>query len=195
MSEPLQCSTKFSASHRSRCEASKSSCSSWDRQIMAWPQSPSTVLGKKLSVMRRVCRPRNQLQVTSPATPRPPRAGANEARGDLTLGQSRPRIPSIGVLRSARRQASRSSPCSSRRSSAAHRRPSRSAAGHRSLGPRLRPRTARMTARAGLNVVIAAYCLWLVRRQRAVGAKIGAAAMVAATAADSRTIVALRRAR
>jgi hypothetical protein len=52
-----------------------------------------------------------------------------------------------------------------------------------------------MTARAGLNMVIAAYCLRLVRRERAVGAKIGAAAMLAATAADSRTIVALRRAR
>jgi hypothetical protein len=52
-----------------------------------------------------------------------------------------------------------------------------------------------MTARAGLNLVIAAYCLWLVRRERAVGGMIGAAAMVVATAADSRTIVALRRAR
>jgi hypothetical protein len=52
-----------------------------------------------------------------------------------------------------------------------------------------------MTARAGLNMVIAAYCLWLVRRERTVGAKIGAAAMLVATAADSRTIVALRRAR
>jgi hypothetical protein len=52
-----------------------------------------------------------------------------------------------------------------------------------------------MTARAGLNLVIAAYCLWLVRRERAVGGMIGAAAMAVATAADSRTIVALRRAR
>jgi hypothetical protein len=50
-----------------------------------------------------------------------------------------------------------------------------------------------MAARAGLNVVIAAYCLWLVRREGTVGAKIGAAAMVAATVADSRTIAALRR--
>jgi serine acetyltransferase len=50
-----------------------------------------------------------------------------------------------------------------------------------------------MTARGGLNVVIAAYCLWLVRREGTVGAKVGAAAMVAATIADSRTIVALRR--
>jgi hypothetical protein len=51
-----------------------------------------------------------------------------------------------------------------------------------------------MTARAGLNLVIAAYCLRLVRRERAAGAKIGAVAMVAATVADSRTIAALRRA-
>lgn len=50
-----------------------------------------------------------------------------------------------------------------------------------------------MAARAGLNVVIAAYCLWLARREGTVGAKIGAAAMVAATVADSRTIAALRR--
>lgn len=51
-----------------------------------------------------------------------------------------------------------------------------------------------MTARAGLNMVIAVYCLVIVRRERAVGAKIGAIAMVGATVADSRTIVALRRA-
>jgi hypothetical protein len=50
-----------------------------------------------------------------------------------------------------------------------------------------------MATRAGLNVVIAAYCLWLVRREGTVGAKIGVAAMVAATVADSRTIAALRR--
>ena len=52
-----------------------------------------------------------------------------------------------------------------------------------------------MTARAGLNVVIGAYCLSLSRRERTVGAKIAAAAMVVATVGDSRTIVALRRAR
>lgn len=52
-----------------------------------------------------------------------------------------------------------------------------------------------MTARAGLNVVIASYCLLLVRRERATGAMLGAAAMVAATVADGRTITALRRAR
>jgi hypothetical protein len=52
-----------------------------------------------------------------------------------------------------------------------------------------------MTTRAGLNLVIAAYCVWLVRRERAVGAKVGAVAMVAATLADSRTIAALRSAR
>jgi hypothetical protein len=40
--------------------------------------------------------------------------------------------------------------------------------------------------------VIAAYCMRVARRERAVGAKIGAVAMVVATAADSRTIVALR---
>jgi hypothetical protein len=51
-----------------------------------------------------------------------------------------------------------------------------------------------MTARAGLNVMIAAYCLLIGRRERAVGAKVGAVAMVVATIADSRTIAALRRA-
>jgi hypothetical protein len=50
-----------------------------------------------------------------------------------------------------------------------------------------------MTARAGFNVMIAAYCLRLVRREGALGAKIGALAMVIATVADVRTIVALRR--
>lgn len=49
-----------------------------------------------------------------------------------------------------------------------------------------------MTARAGMNLVIAAYCLWLVRREGTVGAKVGVAAMVAATLADSRTIAVLR---
>lgn len=52
-----------------------------------------------------------------------------------------------------------------------------------------------MTARAGLNLVIAAYCLRLVRRERATGAVVSAVAMVAATIADTRTISALRRAR
>jgi hypothetical protein len=52
-----------------------------------------------------------------------------------------------------------------------------------------------MTARAGLNLVIAAYCLWLARRERAVGAKVGAVAMVVATLADGRTIAALRSGR
>lgn len=50
-----------------------------------------------------------------------------------------------------------------------------------------------MAARAGLNMVIATYCLRLVRREGTIGAKIGAAAMVMATVADSRTIAALRR--
>jgi hypothetical protein len=50
-----------------------------------------------------------------------------------------------------------------------------------------------MTARAILNLVIAVYCLRLVRREGVLGAKLGAAAMVIATVADGRTIVALRR--
>jgi hypothetical protein len=50
-----------------------------------------------------------------------------------------------------------------------------------------------MTARAGLNLVIVSYCLWLARREGSVGAKLGTAAMIAATAADGRTIAALRR--
>jgi len=50
-----------------------------------------------------------------------------------------------------------------------------------------------MIARVGLNLVIASYCLWLARREGSVGAKIGMAAMIAATAADGRTIAALRR--
>jgi hypothetical protein len=49
-----------------------------------------------------------------------------------------------------------------------------------------------MTLRAALNVVIAAYCLRLVRREGVLGAKLGAAAMVLATIADGRTILALR---
>jgi hypothetical protein len=56
-----------------------------------------------------------------------------------------------------------------------------------------RQRSRWMTARAGLNVIIAGYCLLIVRRERAVGAKIGAVAMVVATMADSRTIAGLRR--
>lgn len=52
-----------------------------------------------------------------------------------------------------------------------------------------------VTARAGLNLVIAAYCLRLARRERATGAMAGAVAMVVATVADTRTISALRRAR
>src|ERR1700728_5211342 len=50
-----------------------------------------------------------------------------------------------------------------------------------------------MIARAGLNMVIASYCVWLARREGPVGAKIATAAMLAATVADGRTIAALRR--
>jgi hypothetical protein len=57
-----------------------------------------------------------------------------------------------------------------------------------------RRRSRWMMARAGLNVMIAAYCVLIVRRERAVGAKIGAVAMVIATIADGRTIATLRRA-
>src|ERR1700722_10890154 len=39
-----------------------------------------------------------------------------------------------------------------------------------------RHRSRWMTARSGLNVLIAAYCLLIVRRERAVGAKVGAIA-------------------
>jgi hypothetical protein len=49
-----------------------------------------------------------------------------------------------------------------------------------------------MTSRALLNVMIAAYCLHLVRREGVIGAKVGMVAMVVATAADARTIIALR---
>lgn len=52
-----------------------------------------------------------------------------------------------------------------------------------------------MTARAGLNLIIAAYCFRLVRQEKAAGAKVGAVAMVVATIADSRAIAALRRGR
>jgi hypothetical protein len=52
-----------------------------------------------------------------------------------------------------------------------------------------------MTARAGLNLIIAAYCLHLVRREKSAAAKVGAVAMVVASVADSRAIAALRRGR
>jgi len=42
--------------------------------------------------------------------------------------------------------------------------------------------------------VIAAYCMRVVRWEGAVGAKVGAIAMVVATVADGRTIIALRHA-
>lgn len=48
-----------------------------------------------------------------------------------------------------------------------------------------------MTARAGLNLAIAAHCLRLTRERRSTGAKVAALSMVAATIADSRTIAAL----
>lgn len=51
-----------------------------------------------------------------------------------------------------------------------------------------------MTARVGLNVVIAAYCLLLARREGTAGAKIAIVGMVAATISDGRTIKALRQA-
>jgi hypothetical protein len=51
-----------------------------------------------------------------------------------------------------------------------------------------------MTARAATNLMIAAYCVRLVRQEGVLGAKLGAAAMAIATVADGRTIVALRRA-
>jgi hypothetical protein len=51
-----------------------------------------------------------------------------------------------------------------------------------------------MTARAGLNLLIAAYCLRLVRREGTPGARIGAIAMVLATIDDGRTIISLHRA-
>jgi hypothetical protein len=52
-----------------------------------------------------------------------------------------------------------------------------------------------MAARVGLNLAIAGYSLSLARREGTVGAKIAAASMVAATVADGRTIITLRRAR
>ena len=51
-----------------------------------------------------------------------------------------------------------------------------------------------MVARVGLNLAIAVYYLSLARREGAVGAKIAAAAMVAASIDDGRTIAVLRRA-
>ncbi|MGY0390905.1 hypothetical protein ACWZJV_28350 [Nocardioides sp. WG-D5] len=50
-----------------------------------------------------------------------------------------------------------------------------------------------MAARAGLNVAIAAYCAHLARSEGNIGPKIAASALVFATAADTRTILALRR--
>jgi hypothetical protein len=50
-----------------------------------------------------------------------------------------------------------------------------------------------MAARAGLNVAIAAYCVRLAGSEGNVGPKIAASAMVLATVADARTILALRR--
>ncbi|WP_328530814.1 hypothetical protein OG984_06670 [Nocardioides sp. NBC_00368] len=50
-----------------------------------------------------------------------------------------------------------------------------------------------MAARAGLNVAIAAYCAHLARSEGTIGPKVAASALVFATAADARTILALRR--
>ncbi|MEU4449919.1 hypothetical protein AB0F44_01250 [Nocardioides sp. NPDC023903] len=50
-----------------------------------------------------------------------------------------------------------------------------------------------MAARAGLNVAIAAYCVSLARSEGNIGPKIAAPALALATAADARTILALRR--
>ncbi len=52
-----------------------------------------------------------------------------------------------------------------------------------------------MTARAGLNLGIAAYCLRLVRRERATGAMVGQSPWWRPPIADRRTISALRRGR
>lgn len=51
-----------------------------------------------------------------------------------------------------------------------------------------------MVARVALNVGIAGYCLGLVKRNDAAGAKAMVAAMIIASATDVRTIAALRRA-
>lgn len=50
-----------------------------------------------------------------------------------------------------------------------------------------------LTARAGLNLGIAAYCLRVVRREQAPGAAVAVAAMLAATAADTQAILVLHR--
>lgn len=50
-----------------------------------------------------------------------------------------------------------------------------------------------MVGRAALNVAIAAYCLHLARREGNVGPKVAVPALALATAADVRTILALRR--
>lgn len=50
-----------------------------------------------------------------------------------------------------------------------------------------------LTARAVLNVGIATYCLRLVQRERSSGPVVAAAAMLAATVADSRAIAVLHR--
>ncbi|MGH3354073.1 MAG: hypothetical protein ACRDPS_25655 [Nocardioides sp.] len=50
-----------------------------------------------------------------------------------------------------------------------------------------------MAARAGLNIAIAVYCVRLARSEGNIGPKVAAAAMAVATAADVRTILALRR--
>jgi hypothetical protein len=51
-----------------------------------------------------------------------------------------------------------------------------------------------MVGRAATNLMIAGYCVRLVRRERAVGAGVGVVAMLAATVADSQTIAVLRSA-
>ena len=53
-----------------------------------------------------------------------------------------------------------------------------------------------MAARVGLNLAIAGYsqALSIARREGTVGAKVAAVSMVAATVADSRTIITVRRA-
>jgi len=50
-----------------------------------------------------------------------------------------------------------------------------------------------LTARAGLNLGIAAYCLRVARRERAPGAVVAVIAMLAATAGDTKAIVVLHR--
>ena len=55
-----------------------------------------------------------------------------------------------------------------------------------------RPRRPWLLARVALNLGIAAYCVRLVHGERSTGAMVGVAAMLAASAADSRTIAGLR---